>query len=173
MSAEKKLQAIIDQFVADITAIVHQAAVESVESALGGSPSVAPKRGGGRKKAARKTTTRKAAAKAGKRTRITSAGKERLAGQIAAYVKANDGCGMGDLTKATGHPATRIRPIVKDLMAAGTIKSTGQKRGTKYHPGGGKAAPKKAAPKRKTSSKKTVKRKTARKAAKRKSTKRR
>jgi hypothetical protein len=167
MTIEQKLQAIIDRFVGEITDLVREAALESVQSALSGDE---PKRVAAkatRRKASsapRKVAAPKSAAKKGKRVRRTAADLRKTADAILAYVKSNDGCAMSDLTKKFGETAIKLRPAVQILMGEGAIHTTGAKRGTKYHAGRGGAKRKASGTKakRKPATRKKAARKTKR-----------
>ena len=72
---------------------------------------------------------------------------------------------MSDISKALGQDPVKLRPAIKTLTEAGTVKVTGKKRGTKYHAAGAGAPRKSAAPKATGTTKKKTGRKTKRKPA--------
>ena len=79
-----------------------------------------------------------------------------------AFIQANANCGMSDISKSLRQDPIKLRPALQLLTAAGTVKATGKKRGTKYYAAGAGAPKKSAAPK--PTKKPTSKKKTARKA---------
>jgi len=42
------------------------------------------------------------------------------------------GCGAGEIAEAVGSTTTAIRPVTAELIAGKKLRTTGQKRGTKY-----------------------------------------
>jgi len=63
---------------------------------------------------------------------------EDAAAKIAAHVRANDGQGISAIAAATGVPLPVAKKAALQLLASGTLKKSGQKRGTVYHPGTGR-----------------------------------
>ncbi len=129
----------IDQFVSNLTTLVRQAALEAVKEALGATgPSVATpaRRGPGRP---RKNPAAPTASKPGRRTKRTSADVEAVANQVLAYVKANPGSRLEEIGRGMGVGTAGLRRPIQGLLAAGALRTEGQKRGTKYLPGGGAA----------------------------------
>lgn len=139
MTIEQKLQAIIDRFVGEITDLVREAALESVQSALAGGAAKAAPRRKTKKAAARKSPARKATRKTGKRVRRSAADLRATADAILAFIKANDGCAMSDISSAMRQAPIKLRPAIQILINEGSARTTGAKRGTKYHPGRGGA----------------------------------
>lgn len=166
MSTEQKLQVAIDNFIAEVTDLIQEAAIETVHAAIAGAVA-SPRRATGapkkttRKKAARKTAGRKAG---GKRIRRSAADLRDTANVILAFIKGNDACAMSDISAAMGEEPIKLRPAIQILLEEGAIHTTGAKRGTKYHPGGKRGGAKKAASKskRKPAGRKKAARKTKR-----------
>lgn len=167
---ESELRSRVDAFVADLSEIIHQAALDSVREVL---EDAAPaRRGPGRPRktagAPRKATTRKAAKKASKRggrVRRSSEDLEQLSGAFLAYVKSNPGQRLEEIGAGMGIATKELKRPVQLLLEAGSIRTEGQRRGTKYFARSGKA---KAAPSRKRkTAKKAGKRKAKRKSSKR------
>jgi hypothetical protein len=159
---DTQIRATIDQFVAEISQLVRQAAVAAVSGALGQGGTSAPAR---RKTATRAPTRPKVGRPKGKRVRRSSADLEAQGAKILAHVRANAGCRMEDLSAALGTPTKDLRRPVTELIEAGKLRTEGQKRGTQYFAGGGGARKKKTTRKKATRRKaKRAKRKTAKKA---------
>ena len=131
MNPDAQLRARIDAFVSDISTLVRRAALDAVASALG-SPAPAPaKRGPGR--------PRKAAASAapapkrkGKRGKRTPEDVAKMGEVVVAYVAKNPGQSVEQIKKALGVEKKDLQlPIIR-LIAAKKLRTTGERRGTKY-----------------------------------------
>ena len=156
-SIDSTLRSTVDAFVAELTTLINQAALETVQEALRGTAAPA-KRGPGRprKTASGGKTTRKkakrAAKKSGKRVRRSIEDIKRTADKVLAYVKANPDKGVAEISKDTKvSPKDLKKPIIM-LLDGKRIRTKGQKRGTTYFAGGDARkpkAPKKAAGKSK------------------------
>jgi len=64
---------------------------------------------------------------------------EGVADAIVAHVKSNDAQTVGDIVTAVGAKPAAVKKAIKDLLASGALKKSGQKRGTRYHVGSGRA----------------------------------
>jgi len=69
----------------------------------------------------------------------SSAGLDEATAKVAAHVKANDGQSISEIAGATGLALPLAKRAAAALLADGTLKKSGQKRGTKYHAGSGRA----------------------------------
>jgi hypothetical protein len=169
-ATDTQIRATINQFIAEISQLVRQAAVQAVSGALGQGDVSTPVR---LKAATRAPTRRKAGRKPGrpkgKRVRRSSADLEAQGAKILAHVRANPGTRMEGLSAAVRTPTKDLRRPIQELIASGQLRTEGQKRGTQYFAGGGgarKKATKKGSRKKATGRKaKRAKRKTAKKAA--------
>ncbi len=89
---------------------------------------------------------------AGKRAKRTPEDVAKMGEAVVAYVAKNPGVSVEQIKKALGVATKELQlPIVR-MIAAKKLKTTGQKRGTKYFAAGGSGAatePKRAAPTRK------------------------
>jgi hypothetical protein len=159
---EKQIQERIEVFVAELSGLVREAALGAVQEVLGGG--AAPRRGRPRttsKAPARRSAALRKPSKSGKRAKRSGNQVEAVAETILAHVKANAGTGVTDMGAALGMTPKEMRLPILKLLADKKLKTTGQRRGTKYHAGGrGTATKKKASKKRAT--KKTTKRKAKR-----------
>ena len=61
--------------------------------------------------------------------------------KILAHVQANDGEGIGAIADATGVDLKTAKKATIQLLASGSLKKSGAKRGTVYHVGSGRPAP--------------------------------
>jgi len=152
----------VEAFVDDLTQLIRAAAVEAVQMALTGEQAPA-----GRQARGGRSTKRKAAAPrkatAGKRIRRTAEQVEKLGARILAHVKQNPGQRLGDIAKALQVATKDARRPAFAHVDAGTLRTEGQRGGTRYFAGGraaAKPAAKKKATKRKATKKKAAKRAT-------------
>jgi hypothetical protein len=138
------LRARIDAFVADISAAVRASALDAVREALGSPVSAPAKRGPGRppKPDASPAPTKRR----GKRGKRTPEDVAKMGEAVVAYVAKNPGVSVEQIKKALGVETKDLQlPIVR-MVAAKKLKTTGERRGTKYFPA---AAATKAAPAKK------------------------
>jgi len=149
MSTSQQIQQRVEAFVADITTLVRQAAIESVRGALGGD---APKRQAPQRRAAA-PKAKPAAATGVKRVRAGSrrsaADFETTTAAILEHIQANDGCSVSEIGAAVGLKNKDLQLPMRKLIAEGRIHMTGQRRGARYHAGKRRGPAPKAASKRK------------------------
>lgn len=155
MAADKKIQTLVDSFVSELSALVHEAALEQVQDALRGA---APRRGPGRPRGAGRKAAPAAPKRAGKRIRRSTEDVDSTAAKILAYVKSNDGASITEIASSLGATSKDLRLPVQKLLAEKAMSTTGQRRGTRYHAGGRKSAPRKKAKKKVTKRKKAGRR---------------
>jgi hypothetical protein len=137
----------IDQFLSSISLLVRQAAVEAVKDALGatdGKVAAPARRGPGRPRKVQAAPAAPKAAKPGKRARRSAADVEQVAGQVLAYVQGNPGSRLEEIGRGLKVDTAGLKGPIKVLLGTGRLRTEGQKRGTKYFAGSGKAAPAKA-----------------------------
>ena len=168
MPNPQSLRALVDQFVSDLSVLVHQQALDTVRAALGGGPAPkrrgpgrprgSGKRGPGRPPKARRGTRRPR--KAGRRARRSSADLEATSAKVLAYVRSNAGQRLEEIGRGLRRPTAGLKRPIQVLVAAGKLRTEGQKRGTKYF-AGGRGGPKRGAGKK---AGRSAKRKVARKA---------
>jgi hypothetical protein len=113
-------------FVADVTEIARQAAIETLSQALhnggGGGvssfakPSAAPRLRGGKR---------------------TPQELDQTAATLYAHIEAHPGQRMEEIARALASTTRDLALPVKKLLAERRIRTEGQKRATKYFPGGG------------------------------------
>ena len=173
-SADKAIRAHVEAFVAELSVLVHQAALETVQDALAGA--APPRQAAASKKPGRPRKTAKPAArkkgKGGRRVRRSSGDLQQMSDSLLAHVRRNPGQGIEQISREIGIASADLKHPVTLLLEAKSLRKEGQRRGTKYFPAGrGKAtaAAKKPATKKKPTRKKAAKRKaTKKKAAKKK-----
>ncbi|MBL8800492.1 MAG: hypothetical protein JNN27_00730 [Planctomycetes bacterium] len=150
-TTDAALRARIESFTADLANLVRAAALEAVTSALG-APTAPAKRGPGRPVKSGTPSPIVAPKRRGKRAKRTPEDVAKMGDAVVAYVAKNPGQSVEQIKKALGVEKKDLQlPIVR-MIAAKKLKTTGQKRGTKYFAAGGSGAatePKRAAPTRK------------------------
>jgi len=144
-NVDSQIKARVDAFVADLSAMVRQAALEAVADALkagkGGAPGVA-------KAAAKKRAPAPAAAKpakAAKAAPAAPAAAKRKAGQkrspdeiskttekLLNYITKNSGQRIEEIAKGVGHSTKELTLPVKKLLNDKKISAKGEKRATRY-----------------------------------------
>jgi hypothetical protein len=144
-TANAALRARIESFTSDLANIVRAAALEAVGSALG-APTAPAKRGPGRPHKSGVPSQIVAPKRKGKRAKRTPEDVAKMGEAVVAYVAKNPGQSVEQIKKALGVEKKDLQlPIIR-LIEAKKLKTTGQKRGTKYFPA---AAATKGAPAKK------------------------
>jgi hypothetical protein len=113
----------IEEFVNQLSQLVRQTALESVQDALG--------EGGGRRRgrAARAALGRGARRKGEKRSSDQIAETRKA---VVSYVKKNPGQGVEAIAKGLGTATKELTLPIRKLVAEKQLKTKGQKRATKY-----------------------------------------
>jgi len=125
---EVQIKSRIAEFVAELDLLVRKSTLESLQAVLANGAAPARRgrpagsgRGPGRPRGRSSTNVEEASAK------------------IVAHVQANDGQGISAIADATGVDLKTAKKAAIALLAAGSLKKSGQKRGTVYHTGSGRA----------------------------------
>lgn len=126
---ESQIKNRISAFVSELDLLVRKSTLEALQKVLAGSampkaPRGRAGRGPGRPKGS------------GRRSADTG----EAASKIVAHVRANDGQGISAIAEATGLDLKTAKKVAGQLLAAGELAKSGQKRGTVYHIGSGKPA---------------------------------
>ena len=140
---DSEIRARIDTFAAELGTLVRQAAVEAVRGALGDGTAVPRRRGPGRPRNATVPAKRgpgrppKAGkARRGRRGRRSSEDVQATAERVQAHVRANPGQRMEEISAALKMATGELTLPVSKLMAAGSLRTEGQRRGTRYYASG-------------------------------------
>jgi len=152
------IQARVNEFVADLEKLVRAAALEAVQSALGMSAgesrksAPAPRKPGRPAKAAvakpvaaaaatapaakpaAPAAKAPAAAKRKKGQKRTQAELSALQAKLDGYVAANAGKRIEEIAKALSISTSELTRPMKKLMEDGKVRSTGERRATRYYP---------------------------------------
>lgn len=128
------IQSLLESFTEQLEALVQQAALERVMTALGGDAPATPGKRRGRPKGSGRKPGRPAGAG---RVRRDSGDMDAMQGRLLAHVKANPGQRGEQIAAAMNSDVGTIRLPMKKLIAAKQVRTEGQRRGMTYHPGGG------------------------------------
>ena len=127
---ESQIKNRIAEFVTELDQLVRKSTLEALHGVLANGSSPARRgrpagsgRGPGRPKGSGRA----------------SGNVDEAAAKIEAHVRSNDGQGISAIAGATGIALPVAKKAAIQLLAAGTLKKSGQKRGTVYHVGSGRA----------------------------------
>ncbi len=129
---DSQIRACINSFVEELSRLVRGAAVQSVQEALGDSSAPA-RRGPGRPRKTMAVITRPSSKR---RKRRSSGAVDTVAKRILAQVTANPGQGVSEIGGALRLTSKELRLPILKLLGDKTLKTTGQRRGTKYFTAG-------------------------------------
>lgn len=128
---DRQIRDRVESFVAELTDLIRQAALESVSEVLGGQAVAAPGRRGGRPP----------------RPRVRRRGGKRSPDEIEAtthrvleYVQQNPGHGVEQMAMDLGANTKDLTLPIKKLLSNGDLLTEGQKRATKYYATSGAGA---------------------------------
>lgn len=134
-SIRQQIDARVQAFVTELSDMARAAALEAVQGALGGG-SAPVRRGPGRPRgsgAGKKTAAPARPARRAKGARRSSSDVDSTANQLLTFVKSNDGKRLEEIARAMKVASADLKLPVKKLIAAKSLRTTGAKRGTKYH----------------------------------------
>jgi hypothetical protein len=145
---DSEIRARIDAFAAELGTLVRQSAVDAVRGALGdgtaprrrgpGRPrklATAGRRGPGRPPKASKPPR----GRRGRPSRLSPEVVAKTAELVYAHVQANPGQRMEEISAALGIPTSDLTRATTALLAQGKVRREGERRGTRYFAGGGRA----------------------------------
>jgi predicted HTH transcriptional regulator len=127
---ERRLRERIDAFVEELTEIVREEALEQVAKALGGATTRVKR---ATRSAPTKRTSNTTAGRAPKRTQDDLVALE---AKIIRHVGKNPGMGAQEIALAFGLTTADVTLPLRRLVRDNKLETKGQKRGTRYHPGG-------------------------------------
>ncbi|MBM3986405.1 MAG: DNA-binding protein [Planctomycetes bacterium] len=126
----------INSFVEQLSALVRKAAVEAVRTALtGDAPAAASvRRGPGRPRKNAAAPAAAPAKKAGKRKRakVSPAALAAAGAKVMEYLTKRPGQSLEQIGKGLNTPTANLKLPIKALLGGKKLKTTGQRRGTKY-----------------------------------------
>jgi len=132
------IRARVDNFVADLTDLIHQAILDNIQHALAQGVAPAPRRVGRPRGSTNQPTDAGKATASSKRGGKKRGGKRtaaelaEMANQLLAFVEANPASNIEEIGRGTGIPTKDLALPVKKLLGEGRLKKKGQKRATRY-----------------------------------------
>jgi len=131
MATNDKIRALVDDFVEQLSAEIHSAALASLEEALrGGATSTPARRGPGRPKlAAAASSRRKPGRKPGRKGRAAKISSE----QLLAAIKAHNGERTEVIANDLGVSSKVFKPQLDQMLADGIVVRKGRARGSTLH----------------------------------------
>lgn len=127
---ERRIQERVDAFVSEITALVREAAIESVRDALGGKAVAAPR---GRRAAAPAAGRRRGSSASDSRGRRSAADIDQAAQRILTFVSDHEGVRADEIARALGATTKELQLPMRKLVKQGELSTKGQKRATRYY----------------------------------------
>ena len=117
---EAQIKQRVASFVSELDLLVRRSTLEALRNVLDAAPGKGRTgRGPGRPRGSRDVSSASSA--------------------ILSHVRANDGQSVSEIAAGAGVALPLAKKVILKLLASGQLKKTGQKRGTKYHVGSGKA----------------------------------
>ena len=129
-ATQSQIQNRIAEFVSELDILVRKSTLEALHGVLanGSSPARRGRPAGVRRGPGRPKGSGRA-----------SGNVDEAVAKIVSHVKANDGQGISAISDATGIDLKTAKKAAIKLLAEGGLKKSGQKRGTVYHVGSGRA----------------------------------
>lgn len=121
-NVENQIQQRVEAFVAELSELVREAALEAVSGALGGNG--APRARGGRRASAGRRKGEKRTAQAMEQMKVA----------LLAQIKKTPGSGIEAIGKSLGIATRDLALPIRKLIAKKAIRRRGRKRATKYFP---------------------------------------
>lgn len=129
---DQAIRSRIEAFVDELATLVRNSALESIQNALGGAPVRKPGRPRAAVAPAAGAAIRRRAPRRGRGEKRSPAELDSLAAKFLAYVKANPGNSIERIGKAIEIDTKELKLPVSKLLDEKKLKTTGQRRGTKY-----------------------------------------
>ncbi|MBI5432089.1 MAG: DNA-binding protein [Planctomycetes bacterium] len=129
---DQQIRSRIESFVDELATLVREAALESLQTALGSPPARGPGRPRQTAAPVAGGAIRRRAVRRGRGAKRSPEEIDALTAKLLAYVKSNPGNTIERIGKAIAIDTKELKlPVIK-LLADKKLKTTGQRRGTKY-----------------------------------------
>jgi len=125
----------VEGFVTQISELARRAALTTLESAFGGTPSRTGRSAGTAAAVASPAQPRVGRPRGGRGAKRTAEDLEALSGQFASFVKANPGLRIEQINKQLGTTTKDLALPIRKLISEAKVVTKGQKRSTTYFPG--------------------------------------
>jgi hypothetical protein len=137
-SVSEQVRARVESFVDELSELIRQSAMDTVQKALAGGGDVTPRRGR-RGMGAGLPTGRRGAAPKSTRPREKGAKRspdelEKLTSQLLTHIKSNAGQRIEQIAQGMNVSTKELNLPAKKLLAKKAIKTKGHKRATQYFP---------------------------------------
>jgi hypothetical protein len=133
---QQQIETSIHAFVQELSTLVKAATVESVSQALGGEGAPAKARRGrppGSKNASARAMVPVRPPRRGKRAKRSSEQVDAMAARVLEHVKKNSGTSVERMSKVFKVKSKELMLPIRKLISEKKLKTSGQRRGTKYH----------------------------------------
>jgi DNA-binding NtrC family response regulator len=131
--SDVRLQQAISAFANDLEALIRQAALETVEQALGGGAKPPSARRARKTGATAAAPVRKAKSR-GKGAKRSAEDVEAIKSKLLKYVASHAGERIEQISKALGESTKELRLPMQKLIAERAVKTKGQRRAMTYTP---------------------------------------
>lgn len=135
-----QINKLVEDFVAQVTAVARQAAMDTLTSALGAAGgALARRRGGALGGGVLAGAGRVAAVRRPKGAKRPQLEIEKTKGRVQDFIRNHPGLRIEQINKELGTQTRDLALPLRKLIADGEVRTEGEKRSTQYFPGDGKA----------------------------------
>ena len=131
-SIEKQIRASIESFVAELNALVRQAAVEAVQGALGGNSDSNPRNTKRNPKVLDPASTPRRRSRRGRRVKRSPKTLARLQSRLLQEIVRNPGQRIEAISRSMGVSTKDLNLPIRKLLESERIQKRGEKRATEY-----------------------------------------
>jgi hypothetical protein len=131
---QSQINKLVDSFVAQVTAVARQAAMDTLTAALG-----AANRGGGGGGGRRSVESSSFSGKRVKGAKRPQNEIERTKDRVNDFIHKNPGLRIEQINKELGTSTRDLSLPLRKLISDGAVRTEGEKRSTQYFPGDGKS----------------------------------
>jgi hypothetical protein len=132
-----QINKLVEEFVAQVTAVARQAAMDTLTSALGAAGGALARRRGGAL-AVTVGVGRVAAARRPKGAKRPQSEIEKTKARVQDFIRSHPGLRIEQINKELGTQTRDLALPLRKLIADGAVRTEGEKRSTQYFPGDGK-----------------------------------
>jgi hypothetical protein len=142
---QSQINKLVGEFVTQVTALARQAAMDTLTTALGAA-SAARRKGGAGGTAAALPLAKLVGGKRAKGAKRPQAEIEGTRQTVLDFITKNPGLRIEQINKELGTTTKDLQLPLRKLIAAGQVKTEGEKRATTYYAGEGKSSRASSAP---------------------------